>query len=269
MLYEYAMKLLEWRVIMDYKILTKANIDQEHICCAISDKKKEDGVSTKKTWLKERMEEGLVFLKADVRGKVFIEYVPAEFAWAPIHAPNYMYINCFWVSGQYKGKGIANELLKRCCEDAQEKGMDGLVVLTGKMKIPFLSDPSYLCYKGFQLADESGPFTLLYLPFQEQGITPSFLDSIKKNDLPDKGFTLYYGPQCPFTGKYAALLEQRMIQANIPFTSHRFQNTKDAQRSPSPCTTFALFYAQQFLTNEILSEKKIAALITRYANGTM
>lgn len=83
----------------EFKTLTLENLDSEHICCAISDKKGECGVSSKKAWLRERIQEGLVFLKLDVRGKVFIEYIPAEKAWCPIDADGYMFIDCFWVSG--------------------------------------------------------------------------------------------------------------------------------------------------------------------------
>lgn len=39
---------------------------------------------------------GLVFLKSEDLGKCFIEYIPAENAWIPIIAHNYMYIDCFW-----------------------------------------------------------------------------------------------------------------------------------------------------------------------------
>lgn len=32
----------------------------------------------KKEWLKQRMEEGVVFCRSKARGKCFIEYLPAE-----------------------------------------------------------------------------------------------------------------------------------------------------------------------------------------------
>ena len=54
----------------------------------------------------ERFAEGFVFKKLDVRGKVFIEYGPAEKAWCPIVADGYMHVDCFWVSGQFKGQGM-------------------------------------------------------------------------------------------------------------------------------------------------------------------
>ena len=92
---------------MEFVKLTCENIEEEHICCAISNNKDIQVVS-KKNWLKERLDEGLVFLKGNVRGKCFIEYIPAEYAWAPVDAEGYMYIDCLWVSGQFKGHGYAN-----------------------------------------------------------------------------------------------------------------------------------------------------------------
>ena len=46
---------------MDKVILTRENIGQEHICCAMSDKKSAEGVEAKKGWLACRIEEGLQF----------------------------------------------------------------------------------------------------------------------------------------------------------------------------------------------------------------
>lgn len=65
---------------MDYIKATRENLEQEHICCAISNNK-DVQVLSKKTWLSERFVEGLVFLKSVERGKCFIEYIPAENAW--------------------------------------------------------------------------------------------------------------------------------------------------------------------------------------------
>ena len=52
-------------------------------------------------------------------------------------------------------------------EIAQQKGKKGLVVLSSKKKMGFLSDPKYMGYKGFQTADTAEPyFELMYLPFE-------------------------------------------------------------------------------------------------------
>lgn len=112
------------------------NIETEYICCALSNNK-DIQVMSKKAWLKGRFDEGLVFLKGNVRGKCFIEYLPAESAWVPIGAEEYMYINCLWVSGQYKGKGYSNLLLEECIKDSKEKGKKGLLFYLQKRKKGF------------------------------------------------------------------------------------------------------------------------------------
>jgi len=43
--------------------LDKANLDKEHICCAISDKKCKEGYVMKKNWLKQEFDQGYVFLR--------------------------------------------------------------------------------------------------------------------------------------------------------------------------------------------------------------
>lgn len=88
----------------EYINITLDNIDQEHICCAISDKKHFEGVFNKKEWLKKRITEGHVFRKLNVQGKVFVEYAPLEKAWVPIEGNGFLYIYCLWVSGNLKVK---------------------------------------------------------------------------------------------------------------------------------------------------------------------
>lgn len=134
---------------MEFIKLTPENLEKEHICCAISNNK-DCQVSSKKAWLSERMQEGLVFLKANVRGKCFIEYLPAEYAWAPIEAPNYMYIDCLWIAGQFKGQGISNELLEACIQDSKQKGKSGLVILSSDKKRSYLSDKNSFYIKDFK-----------------------------------------------------------------------------------------------------------------------
>jgi hypothetical protein len=76
---------------MEYVKVTNENLENEHVCCAISNNK-DCQVAAKKAWLSDRFVDGLVFLKGNVRGKFFIEYIPAKKAWAPIEAADYMYI---------------------------------------------------------------------------------------------------------------------------------------------------------------------------------
>ena len=82
---------------MEYITLSKTNLPSEHICCAFSDKKCKDSYEAKKRWLSNEFDNGYVFKRLDERAKVFIEYGPAEQAWLPIIAPDYLALGCFWV----------------------------------------------------------------------------------------------------------------------------------------------------------------------------
>lgn len=243
--------------------LTHENMEQEHICCAIANNK-DVQVMAKKAWLKERLDEGLVFLKCNVRGKCFIEYIPAEYAWAPIEADGYMYIDCLWVSGQFKGQGYSTLLLDECIKNSKEKGRKGLVILSSKKKKGYLSDPEYMRYKGFETADTASPyFELMYLPFDKNAEKPCFKCSVKEphpNHM-QKGFTVYYTSQCPFTAKYVPLLEEVAKKRNAGFQAVHILTKEQAQNAPIPFTTFNLFYNGEFITHEILSEKKFEKIL--------
>lgn len=254
---------------MDYTQLTEENLEKEHICCAISNNK-DPQVIAKKEWINSRLKEGLVFLKADIRGKCFIEYIPAEYAWVPIQAEDYIHINCFWVSGSYKGHGYANDLLERCIHDAKRKEKAGITVISSAKKRPFLSDKQYLAHKGFQLADTAAPFyELLYLPFTSQARVPKWKECAKtaKNNL--DGFTLYYTNGCPFTAKYVPILEQCASEHNVALTTIKIDSRQKAQSVPFAWTNFALFYNGNYITNEIPSEKKFLRLIEQIRNAAM
>ena len=121
---------------MEFVYINKDNLDKEHICCAITNNK-DVQVSSKKAWLSDRFEEGLVFLKSAERGKCFIEYIPAEYAWVPIEAEGYMYIDCLWVSGSLKGHGYSTELLSACIEDSKEKREERTLYIVGSKEETF------------------------------------------------------------------------------------------------------------------------------------
>lgn len=247
---------------MNIITVNASNIEQEHICCAISDKKGENCVGSKKAWLKDRFEEGLVFKKLDARGKVFIEYIPAEYAWVPITAPDYLYINCFWVSGKYKGQGLANRLLQECIDDARAKGKNGLVILSSRTKKPFLSDPKYLRYKGFRVADTAVPYyELLYFPLVDDAPIPSFRECVKTGEIDENGIVIYYTNQCPHTEKYVGLVQQIAHNRHVPFQAVKITSREQAQAAPAPFTTYSLFHRGTFMTNEIYSEKKFAKFL--------
>lgn len=237
--------------------IDSSNIDREHICCAISEKKGENCAESKKRWMKGQFENGLVFKRLDGRGKVFIEYIPAENAWCPIDAEGYIFINCFWVSGQFKGKGYGNMLLEECIKAGREQNKNGLVILSSIKKMPFLSDPKFLKYKGFKVCDTAKPYyELLYLPLKENTVVPMFKPCCKNPSINEKGMVLYYSNQCPHTEKYAGIISEIAKSKGESVKLIKLESKEQAQKAPAPFTTYSFFYNGAFVTNEILSESK-------------
>ncbi len=239
---------------MSYIKLTKENIDDEHICCAISDKKCKESYALKKAWLKEAFDEGYNFLRLDERAKVFIEYGPAEKAWIPINAPNYMNVGCFWVSGRYKKNGHGSALLKQVIEEAKAQDMDGLVTVTGKMKFHFMSDTKWLKKMGFKVCDatKSG-FNLLTLKFNGKATNPNFKSSVKENEgLDHEGLVVYYTNRCPYSEYHVNVsLAETARKRGLDVKRVKLETLESAQSAPTPATIFSLFYNGEFVTTDI------------------
>lgn len=248
---------------MEYIRVTKENLAKEHICCAISNND-DVQVSSKKAWMADRFDDGLVFLKSIERGKCFIEYIPAENAWNPIDADGYMYIDCLWVSGSLKGHGYSTDLLCECIRDSKEKGKIGLCILSSAKKKPFLSDPAFLKHKGFSVCDEAdNGIELWYLPFDSAAPAPKFKECAKHPHIDEMGYVLYYTNQCPFNAKYVPIVEATAKAQSVDFKAIRITTKEQAQSAPTPITTYALFYSGKYITNEQMNDKRFLKLLSK------
>lgn len=238
----------------EYITLTSDNIDAEHICCAFSDKKCREGYELKKMWLKKEFENGYVLRRLDERAKVFIEYVPAEKAWIPVDAPNYLMIGCFWVSGQYKGNGHAKALLKSAIDDARQQGKNGLVTVVGTKKFHYMSDTKWLLGQGFETVDKlSNGFSLLALKFDHKAPNPSFKECVRSTECDDKnGLVVYYTNRCPFTEYYVGeVLPNTARNKGVPLKIIKLESLEQAQSAPTPATIFSLFHHGRFVTTDL------------------
>ncbi len=197
---------------------------------------------------------GYVFRRIDQRAKVFIEYGPAENAWIPISAPNYLNINCFWVSGKYKNNGYGKELLKTAINDAEKQGKDGLVTVVGTKKFHFMSDTKWFLKQGFEEIEKiSSGFSLLVKKINQKAKIPSFNESVKSGECPEKkGIVVYYSNRCPFAEFHAKnSLIDTANNRNLSLKIIKLESMKQAQSAPSPATIFSLFYNGKFITTDI------------------
>lgn len=251
----------------EYVDLKIENIDDEHICCAFSDKKCAEGYKAKKEWLKREFGEAYVFRRLNERAKVFIEYVPAEKAWTAVEAPDYIMINCFWVSGQYKGKGHGYALLQSVIEDAKRQGKRGLVSVAGTKKLPFMSDTKWLLAHGFKVVEKLPyGFALIAMKFDETAPNPAFLPCVAEGCCGErKGLTAYYSSRCPFTDYYVNKeLKDLARKHAVPLEIIKLETREQARMAPSPNTIFSLFMDGKFVGTDLslCTEKKFEKLLS-------
>lgn len=238
--------------------ITPDNLDKEHLCCAIADKKHQCGVTAKRQWLKERIAEGHVFRKLDAKGKVFIEYAPLETAWAPVCGDGFLYIYCLWVSGSFKGKGYAKALLEYCINDAKLQGKSGICVLSSAKKKPFLTDKKFMLKYGFEVADTAGEYELLALSFN--GEKPYFAENVKQMGIDNKELTIYYGLQCPYIPDCITQIKNYCENNNIPLNLVAVDNLEKAKNTPCIFNNWAVFYNGKFETVHLLNESYLKKL---------
>lgn len=234
--------------------LNKSTICSEHICCAISDKKCKESYQLKKDWLTKEFDNGYVFRRLDERAKVFIEYVEAQKAWAPINAVDYLLINCFWVSGKYKGQGYAKALLQTAIDDAICNNKNGIVTIVGTKKFHFMSDTKWFLKQGFQeVAKLPSGFSLLVKKIIPDAPNPSFKESVLSGECSNKvGLAAYFSNRCPFSEYHVMTsLKETAAKRNLPLEIIKLETMEEAQSCPTPATIFTLFYEGKFVTTDI------------------
>lgn len=244
----------------EYINLTLDNITDEHICCAIGDKKHQAGVDSKKEWLKGKLKDGHVFRKLNARGKTFIEYEPLETSWVPINGKNYEYIYCLWVAGSFKGKGIGKELLEYAINDAKEKEKSGICTLASKKKKPFIGEKKFFEHYGFKVVDSISDYELLALQFDNEE-PPHFNDSARSMQIDNDDFTIYYSNACPYVEYEVKELTEYSKENNININFVKIDTLEKAKNTPCVFNNWANFYKGKFISNTILNTNSFEKLI--------
>ena len=243
-----------------YINLTTENINDEHICCAIGDPKHQQGVDSKKEWIKNKFNDGHVFRKLDARGKIFIEYEPIETAWVPINGKNYEYIYCLWVAGSFKGKGIGKELLEYAINDSKEKCNSGICTLVSKKKKPFFGEKKFFEHYGFEVVDSIGDYELLALKFDDKE-TPKFNDNARTMEINSGDFTIYYSNECPYVEYEVKELSDYAKEKGMSINFIKIDSLEKAKNAPCVFNNWANFYKGKFISNTILNAKSFEKLI--------
>ena len=244
--------------------LTESNLDREHICCAIAGQQHQEGVERKKAFLSRGFERGLVFRKLDVRGKVFIEYAPAEAAWRPVVAPGYLVIHCLWVSGRFKGSGFGRELLDHCLKEGER--YRGVVTVSGRR--PYLTDTRFYLHQGFEPVEQTATgFDLVRYPSRGDEPPPRFADNARRGTVAENaGVHFEYALQCPFVPGCLRGMTDVAKGLGLEVSARELASAEAAQNAASPFGTFGAFLHGRLITHELMSDRKFGQLLERELN---
>jgi hypothetical protein len=239
------------------------NIDKVGFFCYMS-KKKEPGYLQKRQWLDSRFNEGMkikILHENGGRDTGFIEYIPGEFAWRAVHAPNYLVIHCLWVVGRGKDKGFGSELIKSCVEDARLQGKQGVAMVTTN-KI-WLAKKDIFLKNGFKEVDQAqGVFQLLTIDFGAGGSAKFPVNWEERASKYGDGLTVLRTAQCPYiengTNDILRFAEARGI-ASRTVTYHSAGELQE--NSPTPYGVFGTVLDGKLLAYHYLLEKDFEKLI--------
>lgn len=245
----------------EFITLTPENLADEHLCCIIRTKKPHSGVEAKRGWLADRLCEGHIFRKLNVKGCVFIEYAPLESAWVPIICENFYYIYCLWVQGTPKGCGYGRQLMEYCIDDAKQHGKSGICMLGAKKQKNWLSDQKFARKFGFETVDAtSDGYELLVLSFD--GTKPRFSPTVKQ-EISEKELTVYYDYQCPYIFQRIEKLREYCAEKAVSADFIQIDSLDKAKSLPCVFNNFAVFYGGRFVTVNQLDGAAVEKIINQ------
>lgn len=245
----------------NYINLSESNLSNEHLSCIIRSRKIHQGVENKRAWLNNRLKEGHVFRKLDIKKAVFIEYAPLEIAWVPIRGENYYYIYCLWCT--QKGMGYAKSLMTYCIKDAKANGKSGICMLGSLKQKAWLSNQAFAKKYGFEVVDRTASgYEVLALSFD--GKKAYFNENAKKETIPSQDLTIYFDDQCPYTYDRISSIKEYCELKNIALSLIQVSSLEMAKNLPCAFNNWALFYKGKFITLNLLDVSSIEKILKKY-----
>lgn len=246
--------------------VTPENVLEETLFCVKN--LKNPGFKCKQDWFVKRYEEGLrmKILKSDSDKMVgFIEYVPAEYAWRPVHADRFMFIHCMNVySKKYRNQGHGSLLINEVENNAKANGMAGVCVMASKG--PWITDKSIFEKNGLKEVDSLGRFELLSKKWDARMPDPKLIDWTSKQKK-YKGWHLLYADQCPWHEKSVEAILNVAMDYEINLKIKKIITAKEAKNTPSGYGVFSLLHDGRLLEDHYLSATRFSNIIKKELNG--
>lgn len=242
--------------------VTKDNVADAGVYCIKN--KKAPGYRAKLDWFNQQFDQGLAFkIVEDGAGKQlgFIEYLPAEYAWRPVNAPNWLFVQCIALfAKEAKGKGAGSMLLQCAIDDAQRLGKHGVCVMSSEGV--WMAGRALFEKHGFEMADSRGRFDLLHIPVDQNADPPRLFPW--DDQLPNyQGWHLLYADQCPWHCKSVQDLSEVAAGLGIDLQVSRLEAPVDAQLGPSGFGTYALIRDGRLLADHYISRTRFLNIVKK------
>lgn len=241
--------------------VTPKNAEQETFFC-IKDIKS-PGFKSKQRWFEKRYAEGLRMKILKINDKMigFIEYVPANKAWRPVDAPDFMFIHCITVySKKDRSKGFGTMLINEAVKEAKSTGLSGVCTMTSKGA--WVAEKRVFEQNGFKQVDKRGRFELLSKKWNDGVSDPKLIDWIA-NQKKYKGWYLSYSDQCPWHEKSAFDLLNTAMDYGIDLKVKKIETTQEARNAPSGFGTFNLLHDGKLLEDHYISSTRFKNIIKK------
>lgn len=250
--------------------ITNDNILEYGVCGYKSLKR--EGFPEKVSWIKENSANGLKIksiLTPDDGVQGMIEYMPAEYAWRPVEANGYMFIQCVFsgFKSKYKNKGFGGSLIDECITEARLQKKYGVVVVTRKGS--FMIGSEIFLKKNFKVADKAEPdFELLVLKFNKKAADPKFKNTVNENPAKYKnGLTILRANQCPYTVKNVnEIVAASKSLFKITPAVVDLKTAGDAQTNPCAFGSFSIVYNGEIISHHPISKTRFVNIMNSVLN---
>lgn len=218
----------------------------------------------KQKWFENRYTEGLrleILKGLGDRMIGFIEYVPAEFAWRPVDATNFMFIHCMYVySKKDRKKGYGSLLVQESEKQALARGMSGVCVMASKGT--WIAEGGIFKKNGFQVVDRRGRFELLSKKWDSRAPDPKLRDwNVQQKKY--KGWHLVYADQCPWHEKSVEAILNTAMDFDVDLKVEKLKTAEEAKDAPSGFGVFSLLHDGKLLEDHYLSATRFRNILTK------
>ena len=247
--------------------VTPKNVMEETFFC-VKDIKN-PGFHCKKLWFDKQYELGLqISILKDIKGKAigFVEFTPASKAWRPVIAENFMFIHCMYIySKKHKNKGYGTQLIQHVEDEAHNKGMAGVCVMTSKGS--WMADKRIFEKSGYVQSARKDRFELYYKKWDPTTEDPSFRIWEEQRHQYN-GWHLVYADQCPWHEKSAEVLKLTAEEQGINLNVRKIESVEEAQNMPSGFGVFNLLYNGKLLEDHYLSATRFKSILKKELAST-